>query len=272
MNTCPQNYKFEGKERDTETNNDDFGARYYSSVYGRWLSPDWSAIPAPVPYANLNNPQTLNLYAMVSDNPETFADLDGHDCLDNTGCQKAPPPAPPTPPNFTGNALGNYNYQRSQNSGTAKDKTVKPKGQQGEKPATSSNKENSGDHVFIKLGVGLGIGADVKVGPVKVGAEVSAKSEGKYTLSGKAEVSAVKEEEASGSIGGYGLGVGHSSEDTMTYNNLNGPPTGPLQHEEHFGVQLKTPHGGSATVERGSISVEVGVCLVVCVSVGIGVQ
>ena len=72
-------YKFEGKERDTETNNDDFGARYYSSQFGRWLSPDWSAIPAPVPYANLTNPQTLNLYAMVSDNPETFADLDGHE-------------------------------------------------------------------------------------------------------------------------------------------------------------------------------------------------
>ena len=77
--SCSPNYKFEGKERDTETNNDDFGARYYSSRFGRWLSADWSAIPAPVPYANLTNPQTLNLYAMVSDNPETFADLDGHD-------------------------------------------------------------------------------------------------------------------------------------------------------------------------------------------------
>ena len=33
---------------------------------------------AAVPYANLNNPQTLNLYAMASDDPETFADLDGH--------------------------------------------------------------------------------------------------------------------------------------------------------------------------------------------------
>ncbi len=77
-NTCPQNYKFEGKERDAETGNDDFGARYYSSRFGRWLSADWSAVPAPVPYANLTNPQTLNLYAMVSDNPETFADLDGH--------------------------------------------------------------------------------------------------------------------------------------------------------------------------------------------------
>ncbi len=78
-NTCPQNYKFEGKERDTETGNDHFGARYYSPSQGRWLSADWSAVPAPIPYANLANPQTLNLYAMVHDNPETFADLDGHD-------------------------------------------------------------------------------------------------------------------------------------------------------------------------------------------------
>ena len=93
-NTCTQNYKFEGKERDTETGNDDFGARYYSSRLGRWLSADWSSVPAPVPYANLTNPQTLNLYAMVSDNPETFADLDGHyqlnasGCGDNVKCQK----------------------------------------------------------------------------------------------------------------------------------------------------------------------------------------
>ncbi|MGC1614901.1 MAG: RHS repeat-associated core domain-containing protein, partial [Candidatus Acidiferrum sp.] len=71
-------YKFEGKERDTETGNDDFGARYYTNRFGRWLSADWSSVPVPVPYANLTNPQTLNLYSMVSDDPETFADLDGH--------------------------------------------------------------------------------------------------------------------------------------------------------------------------------------------------
>jgi len=82
-NTCPQNYKFEGKERDTETGNDDFGARYYSNRFGRWLSADWSSVPVPVAYANLTNPQTLNLYAMVADDPESFADLDGH-CGDGT--------------------------------------------------------------------------------------------------------------------------------------------------------------------------------------------
>jgi RHS repeat-associated protein len=78
-NTCAQNYKFQGHERDTETDNDNFGARFYSSTYGRFLSPDWSSAPTPVPYANLSNPQTLNLYAIVRDNPESFADLYGHD-------------------------------------------------------------------------------------------------------------------------------------------------------------------------------------------------
>jgi len=85
-NTCPQNYKFEGKERDAETGNDDFGARYYSSRFGRWLSSDWSSTPEAVPYANLTNPQTLNLYAMVADDPESFADLDGH----GTACDGDP--------------------------------------------------------------------------------------------------------------------------------------------------------------------------------------
>jgi RHS repeat-associated protein len=79
-NSCgaANHYKFEGKERDAETQNDDFGARYYTWRFGRWLSADWSNVPAPVPYANLTNPQTLNLYAMVADDPESFADLDGH--------------------------------------------------------------------------------------------------------------------------------------------------------------------------------------------------
>jgi len=83
-NTCAQNYKFEGKERDTETQNDDFGAREYSWRFGRWLSSDWSSVPVAVPYANLTNPQTLNLYSMVADDPESFADLDGHDAAITT--------------------------------------------------------------------------------------------------------------------------------------------------------------------------------------------
>jgi RHS repeat-associated protein len=85
----PTLFKFEGKMRDYETGNDDFGARYYSNRFGRWLSADWSNVPVAVPYANLTNPQTLNLYSMVADDPESFADLDGHISLpgqEGEGC------------------------------------------------------------------------------------------------------------------------------------------------------------------------------------------
>ncbi len=80
------NFKFEGKERDTETSNDEFGARYYSNRVGRWLSADWSSAPVAVPYANLANPQTLNLYSMVADDPESSADLDGHYVQGTSNC------------------------------------------------------------------------------------------------------------------------------------------------------------------------------------------
>jgi RHS repeat-associated protein len=37
----PQNpHHFTGKERDTESGNDYFGARYYASSMGRFMSPD----------------------------------------------------------------------------------------------------------------------------------------------------------------------------------------------------------------------------------------
>ncbi len=67
-----------GKEHDAETGLENFGARYDSSSMGRFMTPDWSAKPEDVPYADLTNPQTFDLYAFVRDNPDTFADLDGH--------------------------------------------------------------------------------------------------------------------------------------------------------------------------------------------------
>ena len=71
-------YNFTGKERDTESGNDYFGARYYASSVGRFMSPDWSAKAQPVPYAKLGNPQTLNLYGYMQNNPLGGVDQDGH--------------------------------------------------------------------------------------------------------------------------------------------------------------------------------------------------
>jgi RHS repeat-associated protein len=65
------------------------GARYYSSSFGRFLIADWSASPEPVPFADLTNPQTLNLYAYVENNPLRYADPTGH--TNGTGAGWGPP-------------------------------------------------------------------------------------------------------------------------------------------------------------------------------------
>jgi RHS repeat-associated protein len=72
------NQKFTGKERDAETGLDYFDARYFSAAQGRFTTSDWSGVPQPVPYANLSDPQTLNLYGYVRNNPLSRADADGH--------------------------------------------------------------------------------------------------------------------------------------------------------------------------------------------------
>jgi RHS repeat-associated protein len=89
--------KFTGKERDNETGLDYFGARYYSGAQGRFTSPDWSATPTPVPYADLNDPQSLNLYGYVRNNPINNTDPNGHWCYRGIGTTCVPDPPPPLP-------------------------------------------------------------------------------------------------------------------------------------------------------------------------------
>jgi hypothetical protein len=44
------------------------------------MTPDWSAKEEPIPYAKLDDPQSLNLYAYVRNNPLSRVDADGHCC------------------------------------------------------------------------------------------------------------------------------------------------------------------------------------------------
>jgi RHS repeat-associated protein len=66
-------HHFTGKERDSESGNDYFGARYYNSSAGRFLMPDpgWSL------QATTADPQSWNEYAYVQNNPLTMVDPDG---------------------------------------------------------------------------------------------------------------------------------------------------------------------------------------------------
>jgi RHS repeat-associated protein len=70
--------KFDGKEYDAESNLDNFGARYYGSQFGRFITPDWAERPTAVPYALYGDPQSLNLYTLVRNDPVSRADADGH--------------------------------------------------------------------------------------------------------------------------------------------------------------------------------------------------
>ncbi len=63
---------FTGKERDTESGNDYFGARYYASSMGRWLSPDPSNLGV-----DIYLPQTWNRYNYAVNNPLSIADRNG---------------------------------------------------------------------------------------------------------------------------------------------------------------------------------------------------
>ncbi len=94
MGNCDQGRHFwASSERDTETETglDYFLARYYSSLQGRFTSPDEftggpselfnfaeSAAANPTFYADLTDPQSINKYQYCYGNPLRYVDPDGH--------------------------------------------------------------------------------------------------------------------------------------------------------------------------------------------------
>src|SRR5439155_3294320 len=69
-NSCPQNYMFTGLERDSESGLDYALARHYDQRTGRFMSVDPAA-------GNISDPQTLNRYAYVRNNPVNLTDPSG---------------------------------------------------------------------------------------------------------------------------------------------------------------------------------------------------
>jgi RHS repeat-associated protein len=66
---------FTGKERDSESGLDYFGARFDSSSIGRFMSPD----PSPRKVSVQRNPQDWNLYAYARNNPIVLVDPTGEE-------------------------------------------------------------------------------------------------------------------------------------------------------------------------------------------------
>lgn len=69
-------HKYTDQERDSETGLYNYNARLYDPELGRFMSPD-SIVPDP------SNPQSLNRYAYVLNNPVNFTDPTGHSFWSN---------------------------------------------------------------------------------------------------------------------------------------------------------------------------------------------
>jgi RHS repeat-associated protein len=70
-------HHFTGQLHDAQSGLDYFGARFYQSKMGRFLSPD----PSQLYFADPTNPQSLNLYSYGRNNPLTNIDPTGLDCV-----------------------------------------------------------------------------------------------------------------------------------------------------------------------------------------------
>jgi RHS repeat-associated protein len=68
----PNHYMFTGKERDSESGLDNFGARYNSSSVGRFMTPDPSNLSV-----DFLMPQSWNRYSYVLNNPLELVDRNG---------------------------------------------------------------------------------------------------------------------------------------------------------------------------------------------------
>jgi RHS repeat-associated protein len=72
--TVPTDYTFTGQKRDNDAGLHFYNARYYDSGLGRFTQPD-TIVP------NMFNPQSLNRYAYVLNNPVKYTDPMGHEYI-----------------------------------------------------------------------------------------------------------------------------------------------------------------------------------------------
>jgi RHS repeat-associated protein len=80
-------YKFTGQRLDDSTGLYYYGARYYDPALGRFIQAD-TIVPEP------GNPQALNRYSYVLNNPLKYTDPTGHMEADDSTDGPTPPPDP----------------------------------------------------------------------------------------------------------------------------------------------------------------------------------
>ena len=88
--TLPTDYTFTGQKNDAASALMFYNARYYDANIGRFVQAD-PIVAAPF------NPQSLNRYAYVLNNPVRYTDPTGYktEIQDDYGLDELPPPPPP---------------------------------------------------------------------------------------------------------------------------------------------------------------------------------
>jgi RHS repeat-associated protein len=81
VNNDSNDYKFTGKERDSESGLDNLGKRYDSSSMGRFMTPD-----AFYKDSHVGDPQSWNEYAYARNNPLRYVDPTGENATVSTSC------------------------------------------------------------------------------------------------------------------------------------------------------------------------------------------
>jgi hypothetical protein len=145
------------------------------------LSPDWSAKYEPIPYAKLDDPQTLNLYSYVQNNPLTRVDADGH-------CD------------LCWNLISRVSIYIATH------------------PDLSKAVEKFTDSLGIKASAGLG--RRVSIGPVNVGAALTVTSEARNDGTGSSSVQATAAATVNG-VGGQANGTATFEKNGTLVNPLN---------------------------------------------------
>ena len=191
-------HHFTGKERDTESGNDYFEARYYSSTMGRFLSPDWAAKAMPVPYATFGNPQSLNLYSYMRNNPLGGADADGHW------------------PDVIGAAITVMNYIQSH-------------------PAVAAALAKMGGSFSGKVNAGVGVEESIGKSGLKGSVAASATGFAQFSSNGVTTGSDLKLG-ASLQIGSFKPSIGGTSETTSIENGTELAPPGKTETSSQTGI------------------------------------
>jgi hypothetical protein len=192
---------------------------------GRFMSPDWSAKEEPVPYAVLTDPQSLNLYSYVGNNPLAKADADGHcwpvcDLIASVSI-----------------AVGNY---------------------VGSHPGVQQALNKLGDSLGLKVSAGLG--RSVNVGGVKLGAAVNVTSETRIDGTGSSGVQGTLSGRV-GDVGGQLNGTATFEKNgslVNPLNNLSGNLKGTTS-TAHSDASNSTTNTAIGTDDRVSVGVGVNV-------------